>query len=94
MFTTITPLRRIGATFAIAGFAALGSVAIAPAASAAQPATVQDGPASVVNRTGGNGPDAFIILEHGKKPVFFCDEDKPNKQKNKCELVVVGGDRF
>ena len=94
MNTTISPLRRITATFALAGFAALGSVALAPAASAAQPETVQNGPAKVIERTGGNGPDAFIVLEHGRKPVFFCDAEKPNKQKNKCELVVEDGPRF
>ena len=93
MTTTFTPLRRLGASLAIAGFAALGSVALAPAASAAQD-TVQDGPASVVHRSGGNGPDAFVVLEHGVKPVFFCDEDKPKKHSKKCEPVVVGGDRF
>ena len=93
MNATITPLRRLGATLAIAGFAALGSVALAPAASAAQD-TLQDGPASVVHRSGDNGPDAFIVLEHGVKPVFFCDDDKPKKQHKKCEAVVVGGDRF
>jgi hypothetical protein len=95
MNTMISPLRRLGATFAIAGIAALGSVALAPAASAAQPVTVQDGPVSVIERTGDKGPDAFIILEHGRKPVFFCDEDKPKKQHNKCEPVVAeGGPRF
>jgi len=94
MTTMISPLRRLGATFAIAGIAALGSVALAPAASAAQPVTAQNGPASVVERTGGNGPDAFILLEHGRKAVFFCDEDKPNKQHNKCETVAENGPRF
>ena len=93
MNTTISPLRRIGATFALAGLAALGSVALAPAASAA-PANVQDGPASVVEGTGGNGPDAFIVFEHGVKPVFFCDLDNPNKRHNNCEWVVVDGPRF
>ena len=117
MTPTITPLRRLGATLAIASFAALGSVAIAPAASADQDAEdvvpayeigdddsgdnskdddkivkIDDGPMSVVKKN--NGPDAFIVLEHGKKPVFFCDTDKPKKHRNKCQPVVVGGTRF
>ena len=95
MNTMISQLRRLGATFAIAGIAALGSVALAPAASAEQPVTVQNGPNSVIEGTGVNGPDAFILQEHGRKPVFFCDDDNPNKQHNKCEpLVEAGGDRF
>jgi hypothetical protein len=91
MNTTITPLRRVGATLAIAGFAALGSVAIAPAASAA-PASERS--AQAVHSTGANGPDAWVVLEHGRAPVFFCDEAKPNKQKNICLPGAYGGDRF
>jgi hypothetical protein len=30
------------------------------------------------------GPDAFIQLDHGTAPVFFCDPAKPNKQHNNC----------
>ena len=94
MNTSLSPLRRIGATLAIAGIAAFGSVALAPAASAA-PAP-QDGPISVIDRSDKNsGPDKFIVLEHGRIAVFFCDEKKPNKQHNKCEApVVVDGPRF
>ena len=93
MTTTLSSVRRIGATLAIAGIAALGSVALAPAASAAPPA--QDGPITVVDRSGKTGgPDKFIVLEHGRIAVFFCDADKPNKQHNKCESVVVDGPRF
>jgi hypothetical protein len=93
MNTNLSPIRRIGATLAIAGIAALGSVALAPAASADQP--VQDGPVSVIEGNG-NGPDKFIVLENGARiPVFLCDEDKPNKQHNNCEApVVVDGPRF
>jgi hypothetical protein len=95
MNTTIRTARRFGATLAIAGIAALGSVVVAPAASAAESVTVQDGPATVVERSGHNGPDAFIHLEHGRVPVFYCDEDKPNQRHNKCEPVVVAdGARF
>jgi hypothetical protein len=69
----------------------MGSVALAPAASAAP---AQDGPSYVIEGPG-NGPDKFIVTEHGRIPVFFCDEDKPNKQKNKCITPVEsGGTRF
>jgi hypothetical protein len=80
--------RRFALTLAVAGIAAMGSVAIAPAASAAQ-----NGPHSVTERSGGNGPDAFIELEHGRSPVFFCDEDKPNKHHKHC-IDVTGPSRF
>jgi hypothetical protein len=93
MNTNLNPVRRIGATLAIAGIAALGSVALAPAASA-QPA--QDGPISVIDGKGNGGPDNFIVLENGAHiPVFLCDEDKPNKRHNNCEApVVADGPRF
>ena len=76
MNTMISPLRRFGATFAIAGIAALGSVAVAPAASAATP--VQDGASYIIERTG-NGPDAFVVTTKGRIPVFFCEDVKPGK---------------
>jgi hypothetical protein len=78
--------RRFALTLTVAGIAALGSVAVAPAASAAP----SD---SVVIRNGDNGPDAFVILEHGKIPVFECDADKPKKQHNNC-LDTTGPTRF
>jgi hypothetical protein len=71
--------RRFALTLAVAGLAAMGSVAIAPAASAAQ-----NGSDSVSERSGDNGPDAFLEREHGRQPIFFCDEEKPNKQHNNC----------
>ena len=71
--------RRFALTLAVAGLAAMGSVAIAPAASAAQ-----NGPDSVSERSGDNGPDAFLEREHGRQPIFFCDEEKPRKQHNTC----------
>jgi hypothetical protein len=85
--------RRFALTFAAAGIAVLGSVAVAPSASAAP---VQDGPSYVIDGPGnGNGPDAFIVNENGRRePVFFCDEDKPKKQHNNCVPVVVNGPRF
>jgi hypothetical protein len=87
MNTTIRTARRFGATLAIAGIAAFGSVAVAPAASAAQPVTVQDGPDKVIDRSGDHGPDAFIELEHGRVPVFFCEvgDSKDDKGKAKDE---------
>jgi uncharacterized protein YraI len=92
MSANLSPFRRIGATLAIAGVTALGSVALAPAASAAAPA--QDGPVAVIDGNG-NGPDKFIVLEHGQRiPVFYCEADT-NKQHNNCEVpVVVDGPRF
>ena len=83
--TTIGTARRFALTLTVAGAAALGSIAIAPAASAAQ--------SDVVINDGDNGPDAFVILEHGKMPVFECDPVNMNKQHNNC-LRVYGDTRF
>ena len=90
MNANLSPIRRIGATLAIAGFAALGSVAFAPAASAS---VAEDGPISVIEGNGKGGPDQFIVLEDGTRiPVFYCDEDKPNKRHNNCKAAPVAGD--
>jgi len=99
MNATLSSARRIGATFAIAGIAALGSVALAPAASAAPAdqadAPAVDGPISVIDRSDKvGGPDKFIVFEHGRVAVFFCDEDQPNKHHNTCEAAVADGPRF
>ena len=59
---------------------------VAPAASAAP----SD---SVVIRDGGNGPDAFVLLEHGRAPMFECDPDNESKRHNNC-LDVHGDTRF
>jgi len=75
MNTTFSPLRRLGATVALAGIAALGSLAVAPAASAS---LVQDG-ANYVIEGNGNGPDAFVVTATGRIPVFFCEDVKPGK---------------
>lgn len=84
--TTLTSsARRFALTLTVAGAAALGSVAIAPAASAAQ--------SDVVINDRGNGPDAFVILEHGTMPVFECDADKPNQRHNNC-IDTSGPTRF
>jgi hypothetical protein len=62
--------RRLALTLTVAGIAALGSVAVAPSASAAPPA--------------GKGPALIMDLEHGKMPVFECNPDKPNQRHNNC----------
>jgi hypothetical protein len=81
--------RKFALTLAVAGIATMGSVALAPAASAAP--LVQDGPGSVIEKLNGNGPDQFLILEHGRKPIFICDED--GKHANKC-IDLTGTSRF
>ena len=82
-------MNRIATTLVTLGIAAVGSIALAPAASAAP---VQDGPSYVIDGPGnGNGPDAFIVTEHGRTAIFFCDDEKPNKHANKC--VPVGDEQ-
>ena len=73
--------RRFALTLAVAGIAAMGSVALAPAASAAP--VVQDGPSTVIEKTTGNGPDQFLVTDHGKQPVFLCGDDKAKNEKGK-----------
>ncbi len=78
--TLARPARRLALTLAAAGIAAMGSVALAPAASAAP---AEDGPSYVIDGPdNGNGPDAFIVRDHGRVAVFFCDLDKPNQHQN------------
>ena len=50
--------RRFALTLAVAGIATMGSVALAPAASADE-----NGSSSVIEKGNGNGPDEFIITE-------------------------------
>ncbi len=83
--------RRFALTLAVAGIATLGSVALAPAASASP--VVQDGPGTVIEKTNGDGPDEFLILEHGRKPIFICDPENPKKHANKC-IDLTGPSRF
>ncbi|MCU1671624.1 MAG: hypothetical protein JWP40_4551 [Blastococcus sp.] len=84
--------RRFALTLAVAGIAALGSVAIAPAASAAP---VNDGPAYIIEGPGnGNGPDKFIVTDSGRIPVFFCDAAKPTQHHNDCITLSPTGQRF
>jgi hypothetical protein len=69
-------VRRLAVTLVLAGTAALGTVAVAPIASAAPVA--QDGPAYVIDGNG-NGPDYFVVTATGRIPVFFCEDVKPGK---------------
>jgi hypothetical protein len=78
-----TIARRSSLTVAMAGAVAFGAVALAPAASAAT-ADV-DGGYSIVEKTNGNGPVAFLVSELGTTPIFYCDADKPKKRHNNCQ---------
>ncbi len=73
--STIGTARRFALTLAVAGAAALSSVAIAPAASAAP---LPDGTSMLIEGAG-NGPDAFILTATGRIPVFFCQDVQPGK---------------
>lgn len=76
------PARRLALTLAAAGIAAMGSVALAPAASAAP---AKDAPSYILDAPGsdiGNGPDAFIVTDSGRVPVFFCEDDKDKHDKH------------
>ena len=49
---------------------------------------MQDGPVTVVENDKGNGPDQFLVSDHGKKPVFFCEDDVRSKDdKGKDDKV-------
>ena len=90
--TTTRTARRFALALAVAGIAALGSVAVAPAALAADST---DGPAYVIDGPGnGNGPDKFIVTDNGRTPVFFCDADKPQQRHNNCISLSPTGQRF
>lgn len=67
--------RRTALTVAVAGIAAFGTVAVAPAAFAADST---NGTAYVLDGNG-NGPDAFVVTSTGRIPVFFCEDVKPGK---------------
>ena len=92
MIRTLNLARRTSVTVAMAGAVAFGAVALAPTASAATSADV-DGGYEIVEKTNGNGPVAFLIDEYGnRKPIFFCDEDKPNKRHDNCQADPESGD--
>jgi hypothetical protein len=83
--------RRIALTLGVAGIAALGTVAAAPAALAAPAASVQA-------QADNNGPDMFLDhyvggTVHGKVPVFLCDDENEHKQHNNC-IDVTSSVRF
>jgi len=88
--------RRTSVTAAMAGAVAFGALAFAPAASAAQPEPSSvDGGYTIVEKTNGNGPVAFLVDENGhKNPIFFCDEDKPNQRRDICQPDPAAGGRF
>ena len=92
MKSTTSTARRATLTFAMAGAVAFGTVALAPAASAAAPAPAVDGGYTVVEKSNGNGPAAFLITDKGKKPIFFCDGEKPNQRKNNCQPDPFAGE--
>ena len=94
MIRTSSTLRRLTATIAMAGAATFGAVALAPAASAAQPDT--DGSYYVIDGPNENGPAAFLVTDSGRSPVFYCDADKPRKRHNICQAdpEAPGADRF
>ena len=97
MTRTPSTLRRTAATIALAGAATFGAVALAPAASAAQPATqpAVDGSSYTVEGNGNGGPEAFLVTPHGRKAVFFCDDDNPKQRHNVCQAdPETAPDRF
>jgi hypothetical protein len=75
-------VRTLGVATAVAGVAVVGLTSGAPAS--ATPAA--------------DGPDAFVQIDHGVVPIFFCDPAKPHKHHNtdkhpfKC--TDVDGQRF
>ncbi len=80
----IPGLRRLALVAAAAGIAAAGAIAVAPAASAAEivPGVSQNG----------NGPDQFMVTDHGRTPIFFCDPSQPQQRHNNC--IDLTGPRF
>ena len=70
MTRTRTLARRSSLMVAMAGAVAFGAVALAPAASAA---TEVDGSYTVIDKTNGSGPEAFLTDGTGKSPIFFCE---------------------
>jgi hypothetical protein len=79
--TLVRPARSFALVLAAAGIAAMGSVGLAPAASAAP---AKDAPSYILEAPGtdsGNGVDAFIVTDTGRVPVFFCEDDKAKHDK-------------
>ena len=96
MTRSTSSLRRTATTVALAGAAVFGTVALAPAASAAQSAPpAVDGASYTVPGKSNGGPSWFLVTDHGRKPIFFCEDDKPNKRQNNCQAdPVAAPDRF
>ena len=97
MTRSTSTVRRTAATIALAGAAVFGSVALAPAASAAQTAAqpAVDGTSYTIPGNGNGGPDYFLVTEKGRKPIFFLDADKPNKRHNVAQAdPETAPDRF
>ena len=82
-------MRRMAVVTLVTGIAALGALTTAPLA---QGATQSDGVQVSVLPGSGNGPDAFLVYDNGRDPVFFCDADQPNQRHNNC--ITVDGSRF
>ena len=74
-------MNRIATTVATAGIACS---AASPSHPPLPRRPCQDGPSYVIDGPGnGNGPDAFIVTDHGRVPVFFCDVDKSKAHAKK-----------
>ncbi len=82
-------MRRMALVTVATGIAAVGALTTAPLA---QAATQADGVQVTVLPGAGNGPDAFLVYDNGRDPVFFCDPAKPNQRHNNC--IDVTGNRF
>ena len=87
MIRTPSTLRRATATIALAGAATFGGVALAPAASAAQ--LSYDGSSYVIDGRNGNGPAAFLVIDQGRKPIFYCPNEKSNRVHKVCQADPV-----
>ena len=121
MTRTRSFFRRTALTAVLAGSVALGSVALAPAASADDDddrssysidhddeddddeddddddkvSKDVDGSSYVVAGKGKGGPAHFLVTDRGRKPIFFCDADKPKKRQNNCQAdPEAAPDRF
>ena len=78
-------IRQAALALTMAAAATFGAVALAPAASAAQPAV--DGSAATVEGSG-HGPDAFVVTDNGRRPVFHCTDDRSNKRHSICQEAL------
>ena len=84
--------RRISATVAMAGAVLFGAVVLAPVASAETDGVDVDGGYVVIETV--HGPDAFLVTDRGRSPIFFCDADNPNQRHNLCQPDPASGGRF